>query len=89
MTDKAPFLAAANRVIRMYEIRQHSVLERKSRHCPAHSPSEIEWAADRLLDLALAAGYAGSTETITLRDAAEYWKRYGKQPEFFPETIEA
>ncbi|MEX3171600.1 hypothetical protein AB6864_25390 [Serratia proteamaculans] len=85
MTDKAPFLTAANRVIRMYEIRQ----QHSSRRCPAHSPSEIEWAADRLLDLALAAGYAGSTETITLRDAAEYWKRYGKQPEFFPETIEA
>lgn len=85
MTDKAPFLTAANRVIRMYEIRQ----QHSSRRCPAHSPSEIEWAADRLLDLALAAGYAGSTETITLRDVAEYWKRYGKQPEFFPETIEA
>ncbi|HBL6730461.1 TPA: hypothetical protein LSG62_003238 [Serratia liquefaciens] len=85
MTTQAPFFAAANRVIRMYEIRQ----QHASRRCPAHSPSEIEWAADRLLDLALAAGYASSPETITLRDAAEYWKRYGKQPDFFPETIEA
>ncbi|WP_414483617.1 hypothetical protein [Serratia marcescens] len=81
----APFFAAANRVLRMYEIRQ----QHSSRRCPAHSPSEIEWAADRLLDLALAAGYAGSNETIKLRDAAESWKRYGKQPDFFPETIEA
>ncbi|WP_262119926.1 hypothetical protein [Serratia ficaria] len=80
----APFFAAANRVLRMYEIRQ----QHASRRCPAHSPGEIEWAAERLLDLALAAGYAASNETIKLRDVAEHWKRYGKQPEFFPEEID-
>ena len=80
----APFYAAANRVIRMYEIRQ----QHASRRVPAHSPCEIEWAAERLLDLALAAGYAASNETIKLRDVAEHWKRYGKQPELFPEEID-
>lgn len=80
----APFYTAANRVIRMYEIRQ----QQASRRVPAHSQCEIEWAADRLLDLALAAGYAASNEAIKLRDVAENWKRYGKQPEFFPEVIE-
>lgn len=84
MTTKAIFFAAANRVIRMYEIRQ----QHASRRCPAHSPCEIEWAAERLLDLALAAGYAASNETIKLRDTAENWKRYSKQPEYFPEEIE-
>ncbi|AVJ18295.1 MULTISPECIES: hypothetical protein [Serratia] len=77
----APFYAAANRVIRMYEMRQQHA-------SPAHSPSEIEWAADRLLDLALAAGYAASNEAIKLRDRAVIWKRCGTQPEFFPEVIE-
>ncbi|MBF8107412.1 hypothetical protein [Serratia liquefaciens] len=80
----APFLAAANRVIRMYELRQQQVSRREP-----HEQSEIEWAAEMLLDIARAAAYSASKEAVTLRDAAEYWKRYGKQPEFFPETIEA
>ncbi|HBL7108461.1 TPA: hypothetical protein LSV79_001131 [Serratia marcescens] len=46
-------------------------------------------AADLLLGLAGAAAFSASKEAVSLRDAAEYWKRYGKQPDFFPETIEA
>jgi hypothetical protein len=80
----APFFAAANRVLRMYELRQQQI----TRSAP-HSEGEIEWAAEMLLDVAAAAAYSASKEAVTLRDAAEYWKRYGKQPEFFPETIEA
>lgn len=80
----APFLTAANRVLRMYELRQQQVSRREP-----HEQSEIEWAAEMLLDIASAAAYSASNEAVTLRDAAEYWKRYGKQPEFFPETIEA
>lgn len=79
-----PFLTAANRVLRMYELRQQQVSRREP-----HEQSEIEWAAEMLLDIASAAAYSASKEAVTLRDAAEYWKRYGKQPEFFPETIEA
>ncbi|MBN5439217.1 hypothetical protein JY545_05475 [Serratia marcescens] len=80
----APFYAAANRVLRMYELRQQQI----TRRAP-HSQTEIEWPADLLLGLAGAAAFSASKEAVSLRDAAEYWKRYGKQPDFFPETIEA
>ncbi|AVD63704.1 hypothetical protein [Serratia marcescens] len=80
----APFFAAANRVLRMYELRQQQI----TRRAP-HSQTEIEWAADLLLGLAGAAAFSASKEAVSLSDAAEYWKRYGKQPDFFPETIEA
>ncbi|NGD63844.1 hypothetical protein [Serratia marcescens] len=80
----APFFAAANRVLRMYELRQQQI----TRRAP-HSQTEIECAAYLLLGLAGAAAFSASKEAVSLRDAAEYWKRYGKQPEFFPETIEA
>ncbi len=83
MTKQAPFFAAANRVLRMYELRQQQVSRREP-----HEQSEIEWATEMLLDLTRAAAYSASKEAVTLRDAAEYWKRYGKQPEFFPEDIE-
>ncbi|WP_422527638.1 hypothetical protein [Serratia fonticola] len=68
---KQPFYEASNAVIKMYAWRQ----ERASAKCPAHSPSEIDWAADRLLDLALAASYVSSNEAIAIRDMAEFWKR--------------
>ncbi|CAI1530750.1 hypothetical protein LQ759_18880 [Serratia marcescens] len=84
MSTQAPFFAAANRVLRMYELRQQQITCRAP-----HSQTEIEWAADLLLGLAGAAAFSASKEAVSLRDAAEYWKRYGKQPDFFPETIEA
>lgn len=80
---KQPFYEAANAVIKMYEWRQ----ERASTKCPAHSPSEIDWAADRLLDIALAASYVSSNEAIAIRDMAEFWKRnkhLRQTPDFFP-----
>lgn len=81
----APFFAAANRVIRMYELRQ----EMANRRHPAHSPQEIHWGSEMLYLLAGAAGYAGSKEAIRLRDAAEHWRNHEKVPAFFPGEIEA
>ncbi|HEJ9057256.1 hypothetical protein KGP26_12040 [Serratia sp. JSRIV002] len=78
----APFFAAANRVLRMYDIRQTS-----STRVPADTSAEVFWAAERLLDLAGAAAYSASTEAVAIREAAEYWKRYGKHPAFFPEEL--
>lgn len=65
-----PFSAAANAVLQMYVWRQ----ERPTEHSPAHSPAEIDWAADRLLDLALVAAYAGSKEAKAIKEMAELWK---------------
>ncbi|HGM5489878.1 TPA: hypothetical protein ACKP1B_001482 [Serratia fonticola] len=80
----APFFAAANRVIRMYSMRQ----EMANRRYPAHSPTEIHWGSEMLYSLAGAAGYAGSREATKLRDAADLWRNHEKIPEFFPEEME-
>ncbi|WP_060460992.1 hypothetical protein [Serratia marcescens] len=80
----APFFAAANRVIRMYELRQEMA---NSRH-PAHSPQEIHWGSEMLRLLAGAAGYAGSDEAIRLYEAVDHWRNHEKVPAFFPEDIE-
>jgi hypothetical protein len=81
---QTPFYAAANRVIRMYGMRQ----EQAFRNSPAHSPSEIHWASEMLYSLAGAAGYAASKEAIGLRNAADHWRNHEKVPDFFPEEIE-
>jgi len=81
----APFYLAANKVLRMYAMRQ----ARASSRCPADSPAEIEWGSEQLFRLADAAAYAGSKEAKQLRDAATFWKQYSKKPELFPVEIEA
>lgn len=80
-----PFFASANSVIRMYGLRQ----ERASAKAPAHSPAEIYWACEMLLDIARAAAYAASKEAVAINTAAELWRKTEKAPDFFPEIEEA
>ncbi|WP_411706351.1 hypothetical protein [Edaphovirga cremea] len=80
-----PFFAAANRVIRMYALRQ----ERASAKAPAHSPAEIYWACEMLLNIARAAAYAASKEEVAIRVTAALWIKTGTAPEFFSEVEEA
>lgn len=81
---QAPFFAAANRVLRMYRMRQEMATSRHS----AHSPQEIHWGSEMLHLLAGVAGYAASKEAIQLRYAADHWRNHEKVPDFFPEEIE-
>lgn len=79
-----PFFAAANRIIRMYALRQ----ERASAKAPAHSPAEIYWACEMLLDIARAAAYAASKEAVAIRIAADIWSKTETAPKFFSEVEE-
>lgn len=79
----APFYAAANRVLSMYEKRQ-SVATNKA---PAHSPAERYWACERLIDLAGAAAYAGSKEAPVIKAAAELWSNSARIPAPFPNDL--
>jgi hypothetical protein len=76
---KTPFLAAANKVLSMYERRQLVATAK----APAHSESEIYWACEKLRDIAGAAAYAGSGEAVKLSAAAELWSKTHKFPEPF------
>lgn len=76
---KTPFLAAGNRILSMY-FRRQLVATAKA---PAHSESEIYWACEKLRDIAGAAAYAGSSESIELKAAAELWSKTHKMPEPF------
>jgi len=75
MSNQKHFIAAANAVIRMYELRQHrpKVL--------AHSPVEIDCACCELINIASAAAYAGSEESTIIKAAADYWKQSGNKPD--------
>lgn len=76
---KTPFYAAANKVLTMYALRQ----ERSSAPAPAHSPAEIYWACEMLLDIARAAAYAASKEAVVIRAAADLWNKTETTPEPF------
>ncbi|QDL30863.1 hypothetical protein [Serratia liquefaciens] len=80
-----PFYAAANKVLAMYVRRQELARGEKA---PPHSYSEIEWACDLLLDLARAAAYTVSRESIVIKAAAEFWKKTQQMPEFFSAETE-
>ncbi|ENY3036501.1 TPA: hypothetical protein SLN40_001142 [Serratia marcescens] len=75
------FFAAANKVLKMYALRQ----ERASAQAPAHSPAEIYWACEMLESIAAAAAYAGSKEAVYLRAKAAAWSRTEITPELFVE----
>lgn len=79
----APFYAAANQILRMYERRQ-LVTTKKA---PAHSPAERHWACERLCDLASAAAYAGSKEAKIIKEAAELWEHSQRVPSPFPNDL--
>lgn len=68
---KQPFYEAANAVIKMYSWRQ----ERSSKECPAHSPSEINHAVDKLLEIVSVARYVGSAESVAISQLADFWKK--------------
>lgn len=76
-----PFFAAANKVLKMYTLRQ----ERARVEAPPHSPAEIYWACEMLQNIAAAAAYAGSKEAVYLRAKAEAWSRTDITPELFVE----
>ena len=75
-----PFYSAANRVIRMYQLRQEMV----SHKAPANSPSEVSSACSMLKFIATAAAYAGSKEALFIRLVVDIWEDEGKVPDFFP-----
>lgn len=75
------FFAAANKVLKMYALRQ----ERACAQAPAHSPAEIYWACEMLESIAAAAAYAGSKEAVYLRAKAAAWRRTEITPELFIE----
>jgi hypothetical protein len=79
-----PFYTAANRVIRMYALRQ----ECASQKAPAHSQTEIYWACEMLLDITRAAAYTASKEAIAIRIVADLWKKTEQAPDLFCEEIE-
>lgn len=76
----APFYAAANQILRMYQRRQLVAVEKTK----ADSPAERYWACERLCDLAGAAAYAGSKEATVIKNAAELWKNSERIPNPFP-----
>lgn len=80
---KAPFYAAANQILRMYERRQ-LVATAKAK---AHSSCERYWACERLIDLAGAAAYAGTKEASVIKAAAELWKNSERIPNPFPDDL--
>ncbi|MGQ1888206.1 hypothetical protein [Serratia marcescens] len=75
------FFAAANKVLKMYALRQ----ERVCKNAPPHSPAEIYWACEMLESIAAAAAYAGSKEAVYLRAKAAAWSRTAITPELFIE----
>jgi len=79
----APFYAAANQILRMYERRQLVAKEK----APANSSCERYWAYERLCDLAGAAAYAGSKEATVIKNAAELWKNSERIPPLFPDDL--
>jgi len=79
----APFYAAANRILSMYDQRQLVAPTKTA----AHSPAERYWACERLLDLAGAAAYAGSKEATVIKAAAELWENSERIPSRFPDDL--
>lgn len=75
MNNQKHFIAAANAVIQMYELRQH-----RPRFL-ANSPAEIDCACCELINVASAAAYAGSEEATVIKAAADYWKQTGNKPD--------
>lgn len=79
----APFYAAANQILHMYELRQLVAQEKT----PEDSPAERHWACERLFDLASAAAYAGSKEAKIIKAAAELWENSTRIPKPFPDDL--
>lgn len=79
----APFYAAANQILHMYELRQLVAQEKT----PEDSPAERHWACERLLDLASVAAYAGSKEAKIIKAAAELWENSTRIPKPFPDDL--
>ncbi|MGV8925729.1 MAG: hypothetical protein ACOH2G_08645 [Ewingella sp.] len=79
----APFYAAANKILCMYELRQLIAQEK----APKHSPAERYWACERLIDLAAAAAYTGSKEALVIKAAAELWENSTRIPKPFPADL--
>ena len=77
MSDKYPFAVAANKVLKMYDLRQKVAANKVE----PHSVSEIEWCRHQLTALANAAAYSGhDMESSILNVAAEFWKDTGCKP---------
>lgn len=88
MVDKAsrtdnPFFAVANRILETHTKRAEYIR-------PHNAQGELEWLADKLIELAKTAYFVGEIKAADeINDAAKYWKRYGKKPALFPKEISA
>lgn len=78
-----PFFAVANRVLEMHTKRATYIK-------PHNLQGDLEWMADKLIELAKMAYFVNDFKTgDRIAEAANYWKQYGKKPALFTEDVSA